>query len=301
MLATVSMAGHASTGPMRQWSVPTDVAHLAGVAVWLGGLVVLAACVLPGPDPGAARDVAARFSGVAFGAVIGIVATGMFQSWRQVRSIGGFTSTTFGRILLVKVLAVGLLVGFAALSRQAIRARQRAATTVPALAVPGGPGAMPAGALVDTRRLRRSVLAEVAVAPLVLALTASLVNAVPSREVQARAREGSSGPFTATPDAPEMQIELTVDPARAGANKIHVYLYPPGGGGEVLPVPEFEGSLSLPTGGVGPLPVEFQPVFPGHFTAEGVEIPVAGTWRLDVIARPSDFEQIRAMTTFTVR
>ncbi|MFH8368037.1 FixH family protein [Streptomyces sp. NPDC018031] len=114
--ATWAMAEHASVGIQPWLAMPVDVAHLLAVAVWLGGLVALLVTLRAG-EPITARQVR-RFSRTAFGAVLVLVGTGLYQSWRQVGSWDALTGTEYGRWLLLKVALVAVLVGLAAVSRR---------------------------------------------------------------------------------------------------------------------------------------------------------------------------------------
>ncbi|MGH9000110.1 MAG: copper resistance protein CopC, partial [Acidimicrobiia bacterium] len=125
LLLTPGLSGHASTGQWRIASLVSDVTHLGAVALWLGGLTVLAAVLLPRRDARTTTEVVPRFSRLAFAAVVIIVVTGTFQSWRQVRFADALTDTTFGRLLLVKVAVFVGLVGVAAFSRRLLHARLR--------------------------------------------------------------------------------------------------------------------------------------------------------------------------------
>ncbi|MGH3372288.1 MAG: copper resistance protein CopC, partial [Nocardioidaceae bacterium] len=105
LLLSISWIGHASTGRFSAAAMTLDVAHLTAVSVWLGGLATLGVLVLrrrSNGDVEQAEAVAARFSSLAFAAVVVIVVTGSLQSWRQLDGLGEFTSTTFGRLLLSK-------------------------------------------------------------------------------------------------------------------------------------------------------------------------------------------------------
>ncbi|MEU4892273.1 copper resistance protein CopC [Streptomyces sp. NPDC044780] len=116
LAATWAMAEHASVGLQRQLAMPVDVIHLIAVGVWLGGLASLAATLRAG-EP-IERAAVRRFSRLAFGSVVALVVTGLYQSWRQVGSWGALTDTEYGRWLLVKVGLVAVLVGIAAISRR---------------------------------------------------------------------------------------------------------------------------------------------------------------------------------------
>ncbi|GAA1681392.1 copper resistance CopC/CopD family protein [Streptomyces yatensis] len=114
--ATWAMAEHASVGLQRQLAMPVDMIHLIAVGVWLGGLASLAVTLRAGEPIGRA-DVR-RFSRLAFGSVVALVVTGLYQSWRQVGSWGALTDTEYGRWLLVKMGLVAVLLGIAAMSRR---------------------------------------------------------------------------------------------------------------------------------------------------------------------------------------
>ena len=128
----------------------------------------------------------ARFSSVAFTAMVMIVVTGMVQGWRQVGSLQALGQTAYGRLLVVKVAAFLLLIVVAGRSRVLVRRKLMARALVGAAARDqdrgdaGGPGMgdVDGGSL---WLLRRLVLTEVIVAVVVLAVTALLGIATPPR------------------------------------------------------------------------------------------------------------------------
>lgn len=117
LAATWAMAEHASSGPQTAVAVPADIVHLLAAAGWLGGLATLLVLLFrsPVPVPGAAVR---RFSAVALGSVAVLAATGLYQSWRQVRSWDALTGTSYGQLLLVKVGLVVVLIGLGWISRR---------------------------------------------------------------------------------------------------------------------------------------------------------------------------------------
>ncbi|WP_427166771.1 copper resistance CopC/CopD family protein [Streptomyces sp. C1-1] len=117
LAASWAMAEHASTGLQPGIAMPVDVVHLLAVAAWLGGLTALLVALYRSPAPVEASAVR-RFSTVAFGSVLALVATGVYQSWRQLGSWSAFTDTTYGQLLLAKIGLVALLVGIASISRR---------------------------------------------------------------------------------------------------------------------------------------------------------------------------------------
>ncbi|MGY6023804.1 copper resistance CopC/CopD family protein [Streptomyces spinosirectus] len=117
LAASWAMAEHASTGLQPGIAMPVDVVHLLAVAAWLGGLCALLVTLYRSETPIESAAVR-RFSQVAFGSVLALVATGVYQSWRQLGSWSAFTDTSYGQLLLVKIGLVCVLVGIAWMSRR---------------------------------------------------------------------------------------------------------------------------------------------------------------------------------------
>jgi copper transport protein len=179
LVLTPALSGHAGASPDAAVGVVVGVLHFSAVAVWFGSLILLGTCVLPRPD---ARLVQAlpRFSSVAFVAMVVIVMTGIAQSWRQLGSLQALVHTMYGRLLVGKVAVFLLLMGFAGYSRALVRRKLTARAFVGAAASHQPAGVSEPARLsddADTRSiwlLRRVVLAEMAIALLVLAITALL-------------------------------------------------------------------------------------------------------------------------------
>ncbi|WP_282372336.1 copper homeostasis membrane protein CopD [Pseudomonas sp. PS02290] len=124
LLMTLAPVGHGAMfdGLKGQLLILNQMLHLLGVGTWLGGLWMLA--WLLGADHGV--DLAAvlrRFSGIGYGLVAVIIATGLIN----VRALsGGFWPAPafagFGLVLAVKVVMVLGMLALAALNRQLARA-----------------------------------------------------------------------------------------------------------------------------------------------------------------------------------
>lgn len=218
-LAVTWAAGeHASAGIQVPVAMTSSALHLLATAVWLGGLTALLVTLYRARLTPAAVT---RFSRVAFVSVTVLVVTGVYQSWRGLGSWDALTGTTYGRLLTLKLAAVVLLLGAAALSRHwtarlatvDAETAQTAETVVEAEAavrekvpepvggpsLPEGPEAAPESSAAEASgpgspaaedsgaeqrsALRRSVLAEVAVGAAVLAVTTLLTSTLPGRAV----------------------------------------------------------------------------------------------------------------------
>ncbi|KMS73555.1 transport integral membrane protein [Streptomyces viridochromogenes] len=106
---------HASAGIQVPVAMTSSALHLLATAVWLGGLTALLVTLYRAHLSPAAVT---RFSRLAFASVAVLVVTGVYQSWRGLGSWDALTGTAYGRLLTLKLLAVALLLGAAALSRR---------------------------------------------------------------------------------------------------------------------------------------------------------------------------------------
>ncbi|MFE9875721.1 copper resistance protein CopC [Streptomyces sp. NPDC005784] len=340
LAATWAMAEHASTGIQPGIAMPVDVLHLLAVAVWLGGLSTLVVALFRASAHSQIEATAVRrFSRLAFGAVLVLVATGIYQSWRQLGSWSALTDTTYGQLLLVKVGLVALLVGIAWISRRwtaqlaeaappAVAGSEAAPTAVAAVveqrSAPRTPATVPAdsrraaqlarqqAAVTSTREkrvrdadphrsgLRRSVLAEAGVAVVLLAVATALTTTEPGRTAEAARQATASAsqrsgplslkmPFDTGGEDGKGTVEVTLDPARVGGNDMHVFVVRPNG--KAFDVPEVKVAFTLAAKDVGPLPVTPDRVATGHWAASGVQIPMAGDWKIAVTVRTSDIDQ----------
>ena len=319
LLSTPGLAGHASTGSSPVLGLALDVAHLSAASLWIGGLVLLATFLVP-RDPGDAWPpdpiaLTTRVSAVAFGAVVVVVGTGVVQSLRQVGSFYALFHTTYGRTLIVKICLVVLLVAVGSMSRRLVHGRLRRRSRVDrgvgdvdrgvAHATAGAPGATAVldpvttevRAAVDEsafplRRLRRTVVAELAIVLAVIGVTAALVNDVPAGQAAAL-------PFAYSFTTLGVQVNTIVDPARAGiGNEVHVYILSSAGTPEA--VPEFDLSITLPSQSIGPLPVPLVISGPGHYYANHFVIPVAGSWILKYTVRTDAIDEQEVTTVLPV-
>ena len=160
LLVSVAVAGHEAAGPDVALALPAAVLHLASMAVWLGGLVVLGLAVLPALRRGTIADAGLRrWSITAYSCVICLVVTGEYQASRQISPVQALWSTRYGVFLLVKVALVAVMLAAALLAERHVM------------------GAAVPGRLV--RAVRRSVGIEIVTAVLVLAVTAVLVSEPP--------------------------------------------------------------------------------------------------------------------------
>ncbi|MFF9122349.1 copper resistance protein CopC [Streptomyces sp. NPDC014889] len=252
------------------------------------------AATAPFTDGPALTAAVVRFSRIAFGAVVVLVVTGVYQSWRGLGSWTTLTGTAYGRLLLVKLVVVVLLLAVAARSRR-WTARLVTADADPAASDGQTPAAGPDAC---RRALRRSVLAEVAVGIAVLVLTTVLAGTLPGRAAAEAARAtpeaGVPGasvtviPFDVGIPGGHGKVQITLEPGRVGQNAVEAVVYGPDGGLTI--VPELRLSLSLPARNIGPIDAALTNRG-GYWGTDSLNLPIPGTWTMKATVRVSDIDQ----------
>lgn len=264
LAATWSISGH-DGGGLR---LPADVLHLAAMGLWLGGLVVVWWA-----KPAAAAI--ARFSSLAFGCVVVLVATGTYQSWRQLGNWAAFLDTEYGRVLLLKIGAVLLILGAAWFSRRRI----------------------------GSRKLRHSVLAETVGAVVVLALTAALVNSAPPRAAVVAQRstpDRKTIPFDTGGVGGTGKLKVNVQPLTTGPNIVTVTVLD--AAGVRREVPELDMAFTLKSRNIGPLRVTMRRtgMTMGTYRSATADLPMPGRWQMAITVRTSDTDETTVTEPVTV-
>lgn len=123
LLATLAPVGHGAMldGVEGRWLMLNQLVHLACVAIWLGGLMLLV-MILRRPAGHDIRALLQRFSGVGYIVVAGLLITGLIN----VRVLtGAFWPTPllsgFALILLIKVTLIATMLGLALFNRLRIK------------------------------------------------------------------------------------------------------------------------------------------------------------------------------------
>ena len=278
---TFALCGHAAAGSLRPIAVVSDTAHVAAMSIWLGGLALLVGAVLVrGRERSEVTSPVLRFSSWASAAVTALIATGIYQTLREVRSWEVLLHTHYGHVLVLKLGVVALAFAAAAASRAWVWQTANpvvavhAATAAPPEPVVDGPPSL--------RRLRVSVAIETVVLTAVLAVTAMLVTSDPalSRTV--------SRPVSAMLEVGPDRVHVSAVPD--GAHHVRVALEVTDAAGRPTEPREVDASLSLPSSRIGPLPIRLETTGHGQRTGQ-VGVPVSGDWQLAVTVRTSAIDE----------
>ncbi|MGY1602453.1 copper resistance CopC/CopD family protein [Geodermatophilus sp. SYSU D00815] len=316
LVVTTAAVGHPVAGAWPGLALPVTAVHVAAMAVWLGGLTGLLAGVLrPGVPAEELAGALPTFSRLAFGSVVALVVTGIVQSVREVGSPAALVETTYGWLLVAKLLVVAVILAAAGVSRVWVQqhlgvdgprpgGRRRVTAHAFAAESPDVADAVAvrartrAGAAADALPpFRRSVLVELALAVVVLGVTSVLVGTPPAAQALARPVDVTL-PLQGAAGA-EGTVQVSVDPARPGPNTLHVYLFDDEG--QLAQPASISVALTESAQQIGPLDVELEPAGPGHYVGDGMDVPTEGTWTLTVTVRLDEFTARTASTDFPVR
>ena len=162
LAATWSEISHASSGALVPLALAVTTLHVTAMAVWAGGLFTILVLLKRGTS-GTGADLGtatSRFSRLALGSVAVLAATGLYQAFREVGSLGDLTGTSYGRLLLAKTAVFLLVIAIAARTRAFVSRKQEQGIAA----------------------LRRSVLLELAGVTVVLVTTVLLIGNAPARD-----------------------------------------------------------------------------------------------------------------------
>jgi copper transport protein len=278
LLVTPGLSGHART--TGGTAMVADFIHLTAAATWTGGLVFLVLGLVWAVEDrwALASRAVPRFSTLAVVSVAALVAAGVVNAYLQVRAWRGLWETTYGLLLLSKIgLVLPLLLLGAYNNRYAVPRLRLGIASV-----------------VEQRRFLRIAGLEVALMITIVAVTAVLV-----AEPPAKASVAPKGPYATEAQLGPLDLNLVVDPARAGRNAIHLYLLDRNG--RPADVAEADLSVTLPSREIGPLRFAARRLAPGHYAVYGANLALPGDWQLRLDARRGEFQALETTLSIPVR
>ncbi len=264
-LAVVTLGLSRTGGSLAFLGVIASIVHVLAMAVWFGGVVLLARVVLAGPGEEDLVHAVRGFGRISNPAIIATVVSGLVQVYRQI-SASDLFGTGHGRVFLLKTVAVAAMLFVGLTARQIARAKLTRASEL---------------SIKTADRLRRAFGTEAAIGVIVIALTGWLLALNPGKV------EEDDGDFAVSSNvevpALDFEISVALDPGQIGLNGIRVVVTRPETGlsGLVLRFhpPEgsagtaFEQPITLTSAGVA-----------SSGEGGGVPLDVAGRWRIEIVA-----------------
>jgi copper resistance protein D len=168
LVGTIAWTGHAggTPGALGNLHVAADSLHLLAASAWIGGLAGLVVLFAVGRNCPAQEwaplqsDALARFSVLGMVSVAVLILSGTVNTWVLVGSVNALLVTDYGRLLMLKITAFVVMVGFAAVNRFSLTPRLVAANAE-----------RPSGVLCA---LRRNTLIEIALGLSIFAMVGVL-------------------------------------------------------------------------------------------------------------------------------
>ncbi|HET6876154.1 MAG TPA: CopD family protein [Jatrophihabitans sp.] len=204
---------HGAASALPGLGLGTEFVHVLASSVWLGGAIALAVAwaVLRDADPVGYRALLRRYSIVAGVAVPLVLATGLGNALLDLGSPGDLLGSAYGVSLLVKLVAVAVLLGIAALNAVVLR--------------PADEAGHPRG-----RRLRYTLALEAALGIAILVPTALLGVLAPARPMdearavaqQIRAEPNPAVAFAGTVRLDGRDVDVSLTPGAVGVNAVRV-------------------------------------------------------------------------------
>ncbi|MBV9356836.1 MAG: CopD family protein [Chloroflexi bacterium] len=297
VLLTSSLTSHGAalaSGPYL--GIAVDWLHLGAAAIWIGGLASLV-FVLPVVLHTDARlgdrvhgRTVRRFSSLAIGSVIVIVATGVFQTWLEVGSWEALAQTAYGQSILTKIGLLAIMLVFGAYNLL---------VAGPRLSALAGKGSGLARAV--AQRFRLSVRIELGVGLLVLGVAAMLTGLNPGREELANRSPDVTqpGPVDRTIDAQGLSARIQISPASLGVNDFAVQLP----GTDPSTVERVQLNLTFLDAELGSQPLVLQLAdgsSPPTWQAETPALSQAGQWQAELLVRRTGQDDARNALRFVV-
>jgi copper transport protein len=275
LLGALALSGHALAAGARAVELTVLGVHLLSISLWTGAILAVVAASVGNVDGAPAvlrlRREAGRFTPLVGVSIAVMVVTGLYNARVNLRSLSQLGTSTYGRVLDVKVVLVVLMVAAGLL---ATLQRTRAASDPEP------------GPLRRLSRARGAHLAEAGIAVVVLSVAGVLAqtpNPV-SFPYPSQVHSQPAGTAFLTASNGKHLIPITVSPGLVGANRVIAGLERTDDND--LPVP-VAGVTSLEltascTCAASPVHATLQPVAGGPWFAENLILAAAGRWTVQV-------------------
>lgn len=301
-LFTYSMVSHAGTGQGKFWSVGSDFLHLVASSTWLGAL-----CFLP-PLVRWRRhaldederflflaNAFDRFSVVAGISVIVVLATGTFNGLAEIPNKEAMLDTTYGKVLLAKLIIMAPLLAVAGLN--AFVLKPRLVAVIDGLYQQGGAGSEPqraawSGQLATLQRvLPITIVAEIVLVAAVFAAVGVLSQTATAKGeiAQDRALSAAGATFNQTAMQGDLKLTLEVSPNKVGINQFNLSVQTAEGKpAATVTFARLRFNYDDVQNAVAPSQIDLNRFADGDYRGAGAYFTQPGNWRAEATVRRSD-------------
>lgn len=279
VLALTSLSSHNAAVPveLRTPAVISDFIHLVSASAWVGGIFLLALAtpaLLKASENESTREelisILRRFSPIAFVSAGTLVITGIFAGYMQV-TIPAATNSPYGWTLVVKVLLLVPLFGFATINSYMVTRR---------LLQMGG------------FKFRNLIRGEALVALLMLAAVGWLIGLEPARQFAGRNGIGVEETVTFSDFAEGANIDVELDPGDVGTNTVSVALTDRRGD-PIANANDVRVRLKFLEDDLGEPLISLEDQGDGTWSGDDFGITIGGVYQIEVrVVRPDAFDAI---------
>ena len=273
LAVAIAGAGHGAASG-RPLDLGIDALHALTAGIWVGGLVALA--VLGRGVPPLALH---RFSTLAMGSVVVLVATGTLNSLEQIKDPLDLLLTRYGLFLLLKLALVAATLAAAALSRHRLRQGRVPLTSV---------------------RVEAGLTASVLAVTAILAMTAPPSQLVlPTNDPAAARSTAASRP---TPTVVHMSLgeqgKATLQVLQPGTPASQLQVFLTDSNGQPLKSGGVDLKVANPDRDLAPIPVPLKP-WNGAWSAD-YHFPLPGTWKAILTVQTPDHTGVVTTADITI-
>lgn len=268
MLLTISLGSHAAAQPEPVLPVLSDWLHLTAASIWVGGLIYFLVGILTLRHLEQIKRrrftvvLIPKFSALALVSVGILVLTGLYATILHVGSFEALVSTTYGRVLLLKLFLILPMLILGAINLLVTR--------------PGMKESEPTGGE-KVSRFRRLVSSEVTLGIAVL-LSVGILTTLPP--AQANVAEPM---LSGTEEVEDLQLSLVVSPGRPGLNTFTVTALANGQpleGAKEVALQFTPATVDLP-----PSSVQLAEKGDGEYGIEGGYLALPDLWQVQAVVR----------------
>jgi copper transport protein len=265
---SVCFSGHASVAEPRWLAATALIAHVISISWWLGALLPLA--FLLKLERRQATPCLISFSRYIPYAIFPLLISGTILAVLQLGVPGPHWWSAYGLIFACKLLLVIVLLGVASWNRWVL--------TAPAAA--GKPQAV--------SQIRKGIIVEIILCIVILALVSAWRFTPPPRALVVEA----PNPVELRLGSMAFEAMTTIEDRRTGTSDIAVQLLPAGPAARVN-ARSVKITMQPPGAALAPVIREADSAGDGRWLAKQVPLPVAGTWRIEVEVRITDFDLVK--------
>lgn len=326
--ASFSLSGHSYTASNQSVAIIGNAIHVTTAAIWLGGLVGIAAIltIRQRSRSGEASDTAGtdtlrtgtsttgmariikRFSTVAAISLLALTVSGAVLASTQLSGPSALASSTYGRVLGIKVAVVVVVCLLAAYNRFKLVPAILKPAPIPEDRGLSAEGSNDGGEQVDKVRLDeephyadsvddgaawKRMISIVRLEAIGLVMALAITSALVAIDAPQPPRQTGPQIFNEWADLSRGgKVTMNINPSRVGYNTIHIQYYDPSGRPD-RNVTDAQIEFLLPQNGIGPIERKALRGGNGHFIYQGTELSIAGEWQVNVLGQITQFDQER--------